>query len=338
MRAMNKKLLNQWVAIFKGGNQTDSSGRSHDGSALIDKAVASFNAADHEPPLVIGHPNENAPAWGWVSELKRDGDTLLAKFKNVQADFADLVEQGMYKKRSASFYPDGKLRHVGFLGAVPPAVRGLPDIAFAEGDSITFDFAYDHDLWWRFDAIADWFTRMREFCIEKEGVEAADKLYPSWTIESLRRPLEKPSSDGNFNDQPTEESSVGDGTGDTTNSKSFSQEEMAAAVKQAEANFTEKAKRQQANRDFVEAMEAEGRVTPAMLDAGLVETLNYMDSQQEASVNFSDGSSRSAIEVFKGVLKAIPKQLDFNEAAGAASDPGAGGGQEGSSSIGANEI
>jgi len=131
-----------WVPIFRGGRQIDSAGRVHDGAALIDSAVAKFNAAEHEPPAVIGHPKDNAPAWGWVEGLKKEGNLLLAKFRQVQPEFADMVRKGLFKKRSAAFYPDGRLRHVGFLGAMPPAVKGLPDIgAFDEGESVTFEFA-----------------------------------------------------------------------------------------------------------------------------------------------------------------------------------------------------
>ncbi len=129
-----------WIPIFKGGKQTDSAGREHDGNTLIDKAVSTFNAKEHEPPAVIGHPHDNAPAWGWVQGLKREGDLLLAQFKDLVPEFKDMVNKGMFKKRSASFYPDGRLRHVGFLGAMPPAVKGLPDAAFKEGDGMCFDF------------------------------------------------------------------------------------------------------------------------------------------------------------------------------------------------------
>ncbi|MBF0454958.1 MAG: hypothetical protein HQL72_09130 [Magnetococcales bacterium] len=313
---------NPWVAIFRGGKQTDSSGRSHDGSELLDKAVASFNTSEHEPPVVIGHPKENGPAWGWVSDLKRDGELLLAQFKDVQPAFADMVNQGLFKKRSASFYPDGRLRHVGFLGAVPPAVRGLPDVSFSEENPLTFDFSDKSDLEWRLDAIADWLTRLREHHIEKEGVESADQLYPSWTIDNLRRPLERSDRDGDFSDQPTMEANVADDTTTPAPDKSFTQQDMEEAVKQAEARFAETAKRERANREFMEEMRTEGRVTPAMEKAGLSDALNFLDGLADSAISFSDGASKPAGEVLRAVIREFPKQMDFSEAAGADSDPG----------------
>ena len=140
---MKFKGFNDWIEIFRGGRQVDSRGNEHDGDVVIDKALASFDPREHEPPLTVGHPEDNSPAFGWVEGLKeavKDGvKVLMAKFRQVAPDFEDLVKQGLFKKRSASFYPDGRLRHVGFLGAAPPAVKGLADMAFAEkGEFIAF--------------------------------------------------------------------------------------------------------------------------------------------------------------------------------------------------------
>ncbi|MDY7033224.1 MAG: flippase-like domain-containing protein, partial [Thermodesulfobacteriota bacterium] len=92
------------------------------------------------------HPKHDDPAYGLVQAVKtetRDGKKiLLAKFKNVEPEFAEMVKSGRFPKRSAGFYPDGRLRHVGFLGATPPAIKGLKNIAFGDGDNaIAFEFA-----------------------------------------------------------------------------------------------------------------------------------------------------------------------------------------------------
>jgi len=183
---MNFKGFDDYIPIFRGGKQIDSNGVEHDGDALIDKALANFNAAKHEPPAVIGHPKENAPAYGWVEGLKKvagdKGNLLLAKFKQVQPDFADMVKHGLFKKRSSAFYPDGTLRHVGFLGAMPPAVKGLPDVAFAEGDAASFEFA-ESFAW---NSIANVFRSLREFLITKFGQDTADQIIPDYKIEDLR--------------------------------------------------------------------------------------------------------------------------------------------------------
>jgi hypothetical protein len=179
--------FDDWIPVFRGGKQIDSTGKEHDGNALIDKAVAGFSAAAHEPPACIGHPKEDAPAYGWVEGLKKQGNLLMAKFKQVQPQFAQMVQDGLFKKRSAAFYPDGTLRHVGFLGAMPPAVKGLPDVAFvefAEGDVTSFEFS-DYQTVWAWESIARMFGRMRDYLIEKEGAEKADQVISSYNIEEI---------------------------------------------------------------------------------------------------------------------------------------------------------
>ncbi|MGN6866723.1 2-oxoacid:acceptor oxidoreductase, partial [Neisseria sp. P0020.S003] len=70
-----------------------------------------------------------------------DGGVLSADFVQMDDDFMGWVKDGRYKKVSASFYPPDSpsnpkpcswyLRRVVFLGAQPPAVKGLSAINFA---------------------------------------------------------------------------------------------------------------------------------------------------------------------------------------------------------------
>lgn len=137
--------MENWIEIFKAGTHTDSRGRERTWTtADLDKMVAGYNPSDHEAPAVIGHPKDNHPAYGWVAGLKRVGDKLMASFKQVVPEFAAMVERGMFKKRSIRVLADGTLGHVGFLGAVPPAIKGLKDIEFAEGED-GFDYDYSEE-------------------------------------------------------------------------------------------------------------------------------------------------------------------------------------------------
>jgi hypothetical protein len=76
-----------------------------------------------------------------VERVKVVGDRLLADFKDLAAPFVQALKDGLYRKRSISVYPDGRLRHVGFLGAAAPAVPGLKDISLADGAGVvTYEF------------------------------------------------------------------------------------------------------------------------------------------------------------------------------------------------------
>lgn len=126
------KLADQWIELFRAGNYGEQGSFSE---ADLDRIVSNYKPSAHEAPAVIGHPKEDAPAYGWVESLKRSGNLLLGKLNKVDPAFAEMVEAGRFKKRSASFYktPDGySLRHVGFLGAQPPVVKGLADCKFAD--------------------------------------------------------------------------------------------------------------------------------------------------------------------------------------------------------------
>jgi hypothetical protein len=85
-----------------------------------------------------------------VLRLTVQNGVLIAEPYQIDPAFADLVNAGRYGSISAAFYrPDSPnnpvpgvwyLRHVGFLGAQPPALKGLPPPSFAGGpdDAVTF--------------------------------------------------------------------------------------------------------------------------------------------------------------------------------------------------------
>lgn len=136
------------VEIFAVGTHTDMSGRTAEFTESdLCRIVSTYNWKKHEAPVVIGHPKTDAPAYGWVKRLWVDGGRLFADLHQVAAEFVELLKAGRYKKRSISLGPDGRLRHVGFLGAVPPAVQGLRDVQFGDGnDAQTFEYAEGMDM------------------------------------------------------------------------------------------------------------------------------------------------------------------------------------------------
>lgn len=133
------------IEIFRPGRHIDDSGTPHTFTpADVANMAAAYDPAASEAPLCVGHPADNKPAYGWVNKLAVNPQgTLVMDTHQVAPAFADMVAQNAFKKRSASFYPPAHpsnpkpgnwyLRHVAFLGAQPPAIKGLPD--FAEGDA-----------------------------------------------------------------------------------------------------------------------------------------------------------------------------------------------------------
>lgn len=177
--------------IFKPGTHTAMSGVSFDFSESdLAATVNAYDPALHEAPLVIGHPKHDAPAAGWVKSLSATPVGLIAVPQQVDAQFAELVASGSYKKISASFYhPDATnnpvpgvyyLRHVGFLGAQPPSIKGLRPIELAEDEEGVVEFGDFGD-----SISAGIFRRLREWLIAQFGTEAADQVVPGWDVDNL---------------------------------------------------------------------------------------------------------------------------------------------------------
>lgn len=145
--------------IFKPGRQTALNGATIVFSeADLAATAAAYDPAKHEAPLVVGHPALDDPAYGWVKSLvaqsKTEGSSsdagLYAEQQQLDPAFAEIVAAGRFKKISAAFYaPDAAnnpvpgvfyLKHVGFLGAAAPAVKGLKTVAFSKDEAgvITF--------------------------------------------------------------------------------------------------------------------------------------------------------------------------------------------------------
>lgn len=133
------------MEIFRAGSHMASSGRLLNFTAydLIASAHAYNHHADLVAPVVLGHPTPEADQQkgGRVNALAVSGSSLYA-LSEIEPWLVDAVRAGRYKKVSASFHtPDSPanplpgvffLRHVGMLGAQPPAIKGLRPLEFAE--------------------------------------------------------------------------------------------------------------------------------------------------------------------------------------------------------------
>lgn len=143
---MPNATLPDQIEIFRAGRQVDDAGNAHEFSeADVAGIAAAYTPSLREAPLTVGHPASNLPAYGWVKGLAAAAGVLTMNPHQVEPQFAEMVQAGRFKKRSASFYPPASpnnpapgrwyLRHVAFLGAQPPAVAGLKDIQFSAGDA-----------------------------------------------------------------------------------------------------------------------------------------------------------------------------------------------------------
>ena len=174
------------IQVFRPGRHVDASGQALEFSAADLRATAAaYDPAVHEAPLVVGHPTQNGPAYGWDAALAfaEPTATLDATPAQVEPQFAELVRAGRFKRVSASFYtPDSPanpkpgayyLRHVGFLGAQPPAVKGLRPAEFGEDEAgvITVDFSQEPAMP-ETDRTAEFAERERQLTEQATALEA----------------------------------------------------------------------------------------------------------------------------------------------------------------------
>lgn len=133
------------VELLRTGTFTSAEGESVTFTQEDLKSLAeSYDPAVFESPAVVGHPRMNDPAYGWVKGLRVEGDKLIGDIGDVVSSFADAVRRRIFPKISVQLWPRGSkaspkpdapyLKHVGFLGAAAPAVKGLKPVSFSDDD------------------------------------------------------------------------------------------------------------------------------------------------------------------------------------------------------------
>ncbi|MEW6708313.1 MAG: hypothetical protein AB1403_00690 [Candidatus Riflebacteria bacterium] len=241
----------------------------------LETVARSYDPAVFQAPIVVGHPKDNDPAFGWVKSLKAVGEKLIAEPERLVAQFAELVQQGIYKKVSASlFTPDHSsnpkpgeyyLKHVGFLGAAAPGIPGLDPVNFAADE----------------EAICV------EFSIEPESDDQ-----------------ERPVSAGTEKPPVPKEKNNLDKEKQALEAQKKGLEEKEASLKVRERNI----KRLEFSA-FVDSLKKEGKVLPAF-EKDLV---NFMESiDGEVTVEFAE-TQKTPLDFFKDYLKKQPNIVSLAE-------------------------
>jgi hypothetical protein len=251
---------------------------------------------------------------------------------NVDPQFAEIVAAGRYKKISASFYlPDSPsnpkpgvmyLRHVGFLGAQPPAIKGLRNSTFASNDEGVVEFSDWADM-----NNASLWRRMREFLIEKFSAADADRIIPDYSVQSLEADARTPSTTVPNYTEPHQESGTMTPAEIATAQAKLADERRAldaqlATITTKEAAFAEREQslstQERAAQHVVlvahvDGLVSDGKVLPVH-KAGLVA---FMESLPATTVvEFGEGDKKQSVAPLawlKSYLEAQPKLVHFGE-------------------------
>lgn len=327
------------IQCFRAGRHIAMSGAALTFAASDLAATAgAYDPALHEAPIVIGHPALDAPAYGYVGALAYAAGALEAAPRKIDPAFAAAVEAGSYGKVSAAFFPPDSphnpvpgvyyLRHIGFLGAAAPAVKGLRDpadaiaaaqtayaeFAAANPDVVVFsewDDAENASLW----------RRLREWILGKFGAEAADAAVPGYSVASLERAADRalnppePVPAPAFA-QPPQESAVTEAEAqalqaeiETLRAQAKAAAEAARAARLATAHAEHVA--------FAEDLQARA-IWPQSGVALVVETLDHL-ARQDAPVEFGEGADKKPLaQALRELLTSLPPRVEFGIAATAA--------------------
>lgn len=291
------------IEIFAAGTRTADNGVVYTiTEADVAASAAAYDPAVHEAPHTVGHPKDNMPAYGWVAGVTAAAGLMqVAENKQVEPQFAEMVSDGRFKKRSASFYhpkdPSNPkpgiwyLRHVAWLGAQPPAVKGLKDVAFSEDGS--------------FEAV----------CFS-ESVTTVNPQEQDDMSKELEEKLAKAQKDLDAANAAT----------------AAAQGEAAAAKKKADeasaqaASFAERAKadRKAGFVSFAEAQVKVGTLLPKDKDMAVATLESLADAQP---VEFSEGDTTckvSPAQWLQDLISAAKPAVSFGEFAGSKLPDGAG--------------
>jgi len=283
-----------WVAIFRAGKYPQGEYTQQD----LDEMITNYDPVHaHEAPISTDHEQEG-PAQGWVSQLKREGTLLYAKFKQVSDEFRSQIREGRFKKPSAEIHPNyegsGKkyLYAVTFLGARVPQIKGLPAAAFSDGnavkETITIPFQEEDQMAKELaEQLAEKDAELAKF---REEQKKKDETLQAKETE-LAQFREKQKKDGE-----------------------------ALQAKDAELARVKKHTEMKEVSSFFEARIKEGKALPAWVDAGIVEFSMSLDTgaNQELAKfaeagNTGQTPTMSQRDWFKRFVAGLPAVINFKE-------------------------
>jgi hypothetical protein len=293
-----------WIEIFRAGDYGE---RGHWSEEDLDRLAAGYNPRLQPAPIVLGHPDDDAPAYGWLRRLRRAGQSLWAQLEKVDPAFEALLHARRFRQRSVSLYkhfpPTGGpyIRHLGFLGAAPPAVKGLAPVRFA--DAATVSFSFDNQS-------------ATEIAMPEQK-STLDKF-----VDHLRTFFSSEPDDTSAPVVPSE--SEGSAFAERLTQLEQRLDTLAIEKKTADEKLNEaqSAHRQEHIASFVESLRRRGRFPPAFERWGVREFMDRLVAleagQPTDAVTFRFGGDEQDAEItplawFQDFLSRLPTVIEFRE-------------------------
>ncbi len=347
-----------YMKILKTGTFKDKAGKEVTITDKdLDKIIESTDLSK-EPQLVIEHPVFDLVGHGTITELKKVGDSLFALPAKVNEKFKDAVNSGLLPGRSIRL--DEKtlaLDHIGFLPpSIKPAVDGLGAYMFSQADEKTdyyfnlpgveshfaevnedkIDFASFEISGWPFRNIQQLFRSIKNYLIEKEGLEKADSILNEYSIQDAGNapvvfdkpmnysfsqnikgdPMKIDFSSIDFS-KPDQLKATVKALIDENQELNTNNEKLKTDLQSAQNTITaeQKAKDMKEVMDFCESPEMVKKILPAEKDQ-IVQLL--LASKEKGKIEFSSGENKKEVnpyELLKAQLKLLPDKIELSEMA-----------------------
>ncbi len=316
-------LEGNWIEVFRAGDYGE---RGNWTAGDLDRLAATYDARLHAAPVVLGHPADDAPAYGWVKRLRRAGESLWAQLEKVDPALEALLRAGRFAQRSVALYKQFPLtggpylRHLGFLGAAPPEVKGLAPLRFVDAE---------------FQAIEANFQPIAPISFMPEELMVGPKSKLDSFIEHLRsffvldapNPTATPPGVGPADPSPAPSSGA-----EAFAERLAALEQRLDAVAGAKAaaeqklNDSEAARQQEQIANFVESLRSRGRFPPMFERWGVREFMERLTRVEETGKNAcptdpKESASGTDIPVcqptllvwFQEFLAKLPAVIEFRE-------------------------
>lgn len=310
------------IEVFRPGTFRPMVGDAVTYSAADLRAIADSYDPERAPaPVVVGHPEIDAPAFGWIESFDYDQgeERLYANLHQIEPQFAEMVKAGRFKKVSMAYFgpaqPHNPVpgtwypKHLGFLGAAPPGVPGLKNAKFSAElkPAAVFTSAFGDP---GFEETASLFRKLREFFIDQFGMEGADKALPNWQIEWLgaagaqTAPAYAAPTDPAPVDPKPKEPAV-----TQQSDPAFAAREADVSAREAALAAREAAAAHTDHVSFAERLVQDGRLIPALKDK-VVAIFDALPGT--ASVAFAGGAEKlTPGAALREVFEALPKVVNF---------------------------
>lgn len=275
----------KFFEVFKAGKYPQGNFTKKE----IAQIAKNYDPTFCEAPITIDH-QQSGPAYGWVENVKAEGEKLMVSFKEVPEAFEKDVNDGKYKKVSVELYRnlEGKgayLKAVSFLGAATPQVKGLEPIKFMESESDVYEFNSGEELeQFSEEEIVELKNQVAE--LESQLAKFKENNKKLETIKSLKEKI----------------SSL------TNEVATFKEKAQGKEEIEQELNDIKIAIKKKEFDEFIDKQIETGKLIPANKNI-ILSVLQELDNVKKF------GEDSAVITDFKSFIESLPNQVSFKEIA-----------------------